>query len=193
MTEIAKSAEGFRTAIKVFEQFAPAVLDVDLTVHGKPMKADLLNLLCLGDYHDDPNALSFMADKLPSMLVFYGLLQVEYEEALAAIEEELELFVQEKWQDTLEKLVHRVDDMVGADGKKIPATLKPAPTKDGIRAAIINENKHQWDDLNARRVSASRNSRIAENIYKGIDQRIKLLNNQLFIANGMINRGINKT
>lgn len=193
MTDVQKSAEGFRTAIKVFEQFAPSILEVDLTIRGKPMTADLLNLLCLGDYHDDPNALSFMADKLPAMLVFYGLTQLEYEERLAAIDEEIELFVQEKWQETLEKLVVKLDNMVGTDGKKLVASLKPPPTKDGIRAAIINGNRHTWDDLNARRVAASRSARTAENIYKGIDQRIKLLNNQLFIANGMINRGITKT
>lgn len=191
MSDIQRSAEGFHQALKVFETHAPAILEVDLTIKGKPMTSDLLNLLSLGDFHDDPTALSFMADKLPAMLVFYGLALVEAEERQAEIEEEIELFVQERWQPILDKLTLNIDALKDAEGKKIPSGLKSAPTKDGIRAAIINGNKQMWDDLNARKVASTRSAKVLSNIYKGIEQRIKLLNNQLFIANSVVNRGIN--
>lgn len=190
MSENQRSADGFRKALEVFEQHAPDILDITLHVKGRPMRAELLSLLSLGDWHDDLNALSLMADKLPSMLVFYGLALAQAEEDLAALEEEIELFIQERWNATLEKLTKDVDAMVGTDGKKIPSGLKSAPTKDGIRAAIIIGNKFQWDDLKARRALKSMEAKTLSNVHRGIEQRIKLLNNQLFVANSAVNRGI---
>ena len=198
MNDNERSAQGFRVALATFEKAAPQILEVDLLVKGKPMRSDLLNLLSLGNSYDDPNVLSMMSDKLPAMLVFYGLLQAEAEERESAIEEELELFIQEKWQAVLESLTRQIDALTelnpdGTPGKKIPSGLKSAPTRDGIRAAIILGNKPVWDDLSARKVAATRAVKVYANIYKGIEQRIKLLNNQLYIANGLINRGIQAT
>jgi hypothetical protein len=187
------SPEGFKKALAVFEEHAPAILEIDLTIKGKPMMADLLNLLSLGDAYDNPNALNMMADKLPAMLVFYGLELIMIEEKQASLEEEIELFIQEHWQETLETLTKTIDALKDAEGKKIPSGLKSAPTKDGIRAAIINGNKATWNELKSRLVTTTRLAKVLSNIYKGIEQRSRLLNSQLQVSNSMVLRGINKT
>jgi len=187
-----RSADGFRTALAVFQENAPLVLGIDITIKGRPMHTDLLNLLSLGDSYDDPNALNLMADKLPGMLVFYGLALMEAEESLASIEEEIDLFVQRHWQETLEELIKALDGLVGTDGKKIPASLKGAPTKDGIRAAIINSNKASWDELSARKTTAVTQVKTLSNIHKGIEQRSRLLNSQLQVTNSMVLKGIGR-
>lgn len=185
-----RSAEGFRKALEIFEQHAPDVLTVDMTIKGRPMRSELLALLSLGDWHDDVHALSLMADKLPAMLVFYGLALAEAEAKAAALDEELELFIQERWNETLVKLTREVDAMKQPDGTKIPSGLKSAPTKDGIRASIIIGHRAQWDDLKARKALADSEVKTLSNIYKGIEQRIRLLNPQLNSADGMARRGI---
>jgi len=188
-----QSAEGFRKAYGIFEQHAEDLLSIDLSIKGKPMHADLLRLLSLGPDYDDPNALNLMADRLPSMLVFYGIALMEAEAEQASIEEEMDLFIQSKWQSVLETLVQGIDGLKAADGVgKIPASLKPAPTQAGIRSAIINSNKAMWDDLTARKTAAVRQVKTMSNIFKGIEQRIRLLGNQLGVTNSMVLKGIGR-
>ena len=193
-----QSASNFCKALAVFDQHAPEILEIDLIIRdNKVMHTDLLNMLSLGEGYDDPHALALMADKLPAMFVFYGTLQIEADDQLASITEDIELFIQEKWQDTLERLTHRIDALSeiradGTVGKKIPASLKSAPTKDGIRAAIMLSNKAILDDLNARRLMASQRSRTLANFCKGIEQRIRLLNSQMQSATTMMSKGIGR-
>jgi len=189
-------AEGFSKALKVFETHAPDVMDIDMTIRGKTIHAELLHLLSLGEAYDNPNALMLMADKLPAMLVFYGLAMMEAEERQAALEEEADLFIHTNWHPELERLTLAISNMATKDkeGKldKIPASLKSAPTKDGIRAAIIVNNLQEWDDIKARLSAARRSAKVLNNVYKGLDARIRLLGYQLTTSNSMVRRGINQ-
>ena len=186
------ASDGFRTALAIFDAHAPAVMTIDLNIKGKAGRWDLQHLLSLGDAFDDPTTLNMMADKLPSMLVFFGLALVQAQEMQASLEEELDLFMQGKWQGALEALTLKIDELKDADGKKVVASLKKAPTTEAVRAAIITENSAVLGDLKARKVTADREVRVLENIYKGIELRIRLLNSQMSVTNSMVLKGIGR-
>jgi hypothetical protein len=187
----------FAKVVKVFDEFGDDLLTLNIPLNNKMVRIELQNLLSLNEHFDNPNALSMMADKLPSMLVAFGLELIRREEEQTAFAEEIDLFVQEKWQDTLEQLTRQVDALSemnedGSKGKKIPSGLKAAPTKDGIRASIIMKNRAVWDDLSARKSQIDRWVKQLTLICKGIELRGRLLNSQLNTSTTMVRSGINR-
>lgn len=187
----------FAKVVKVFDEFGDDLLTLNIPLNNKMVRIELQNLLSLNEHFDNPNALSMMADKLPSMLVAFGLELIRREEEQTAFAEEIDLFVQEKWQATLEQLTRQVDALSevlpdGSKGKKIPSGLKAAPTKDGIRASIIMENRAVWDDLSARKSQIDRWVKQLTLICKGIELRGRLLNSQLNTSTTMVRSGINR-
>jgi hypothetical protein len=189
--------EFYRVA-KVFDEYADDLLDVSIPMNNKMIRAELQHLLSLGEAFDNPNAIALMADKLPAMLVAFGLEQISKEEQLQALNDELDLFIQQHWQESLEKLITQVSELKGPagpngeKGEKIAASLKPAPVKDGIRADIILNNRAVWDDLNARKTQAERWVKQLTLICKGIELRGRLLNSQLNMSNSMVRSGISR-
>ena len=138
-----------------------------------------------------------MSDKLPSMLVAFGLELIQKEEDQTALGEEIELFIQEKWQPTLEELTRKVDALTettpdGSVGKKIANGLKSAPTQAAIRAAIIIGNKALLDDLNARKARVDKWVKQLSLICKAIELRGRLLNSQLNMSNTMVRSGVGR-
>src|SRR6266704_939632 len=180
----------FAKVVEVFDKHAAELMDLSIPMNNKMVMWELNNLLSLGEAFDNPNALSLMADKLPSMLVAFGLELIQKEEDQTALGEEIELLIQEKWQPTLEYLIKKVDELKDLEGKKIANAIKSAPTQAGIRATIILNNKAMLDDLNARKARTDKWVKQLSLICKAIELRGKLLNSQLNMSNTMVRSGV---
>ncbi len=174
-----QSLESFKNALKIMEEHEKEILTMDLSVHGRKYRVDVADMLCLGNDHDNPRAVSEMGDKLPKMLVFFSEGLREVSEYYVRIKEELDMFEAEKTQEALQALTAEIDSMADSTGKKIAATLKKAPTADQIRGWMKINNKEAWNELNEKVLHAIQLKSSLENVVSGLNSRLKFIDAQL--------------
>jgi len=190
---VERSEDDFKKAVEIFEQHAADLLDMDLKTKGKTTRYKIHNLLSLGNDYANPFSLLMMADRLPAMLAFFGELRLGSERSLAAAEEEMELFIQEHWDEVLKESTLRVDAISDKDGKKLPAALKKAPTKDEVKNSLILKYRTKSDEIREKIRSSKQMVSRLSNVVDGLTSRIRLLNSQLQMVNTLTAQGIQKT
>ena len=185
-----QSLDSFKKALTLLEANEKEILIMDIHVRGKVYTVDVGDLLCLGADHKNPDAVSEMMDKLPKMLVFFSEVLRETSESLVALEEDKDIFRAEKTLDALVEMTRYIDAITDVDGKKIPATLKKAPTGDQIQGWIITHNKDKWDELTAKISHVQSLKGTLENLVKGIESRLKFLDSEMRNATAQIKSGM---